>query len=570
MASVFPHHLSTQQLGICPADTSLTSGTLSDATYRMAWVFRATQAMTITRVAIYVASISGTPPTYKIGLQGVDANGEPDGTYLGGGSPASVSSSSWTGAVSNWKTLDNSYVCTRGQLLALVIEYDSGTVDGGNFIEVGHSLGSTGNITGFPVASVDTGGGWGKVTGSQPVYGYGSSGRKYGQMIIGCNTEGTADAVGERVACKFTLDGDLGSTFTVGGFRALPTIAAAAAAYPVVAATETSTTFTDTTHPIDMPASISAGDLLLVGFCTSTGGSNTVSIQSGDNWNLLNTDSANGLQVLVYWKIAEGSDTLTLETTNNSISGHFSYRITGHDPDATPEYGSFTTASSGTTVDPPSLAPSWGLEDTLFIAVLGHANTSAISGYPSGYGDTVSASGLGNSCGAAALGVRTDSEDPSSFTVGGGSTSLVSNTIAIRSVPHRQFIAAIWDAAGDVIQDTVVLIDPIASAGSDNALLEVIFDDSSLTALSYGTSYYIGFECVYESVQSRNYKLPVDDDAETLWLPGAFLLSTWNGAAWDDATFDDRVPIIELLIEEHTGASGGGLLRPVGASGGLV
>lgn len=95
---------------------------------------------TITNVQIYCQyKTASAPPTYKISLQSVDANGLPTGTILGGGTPASKNFAGASLTVGAWNTitLDNSYAVSAGDDFAIVLEYVSGTIGFSNYITVG-------------------------------------------------------------------------------------------------------------------------------------------------------------------------------------------------------------------------------------------------------------------------------------------------------------------------------------------------------------------------------------------------------------------------------------------------
>lgn len=116
-----------------PAFTTFQLDANNDA---VEFIFQADEADTITHLGFRYGARTGTPPTYRISLQGVDASGFPDGTIKGGGSPASATftppaSTAWDGTW-QWVALSNAYTCTRGELLAMVIDYSSGTIDGSN------------------------------------------------------------------------------------------------------------------------------------------------------------------------------------------------------------------------------------------------------------------------------------------------------------------------------------------------------------------------------------------------------------------------------------------------------
>src|SRR5574342_1044592 len=92
-------------------------------------------------VGYYYNSRTGTPPTYKIGLQGVDSSGNPDGIYKTNGSECSATftppaDTTWN---NTWRTetLTAGYTPAIGEFVALVIEYSSGTINGLNNSEFG-------------------------------------------------------------------------------------------------------------------------------------------------------------------------------------------------------------------------------------------------------------------------------------------------------------------------------------------------------------------------------------------------------------------------------------------------
>lgn len=198
---------------------SYTTFTLNESADAVEVVFMADEAATITKLGFRYGSRTGTPPTFKISLQGVTGAGVPDGTIKGGGSPASKTftppaDTTWNSAW-QWITLDNSYTCTRGELLALVIKYDSGTIDGSNnssFTEL---------INGGTVANalpymIQNNNGTRTLRPLLPVFGYASASKVFGcpsethvaQAIFG--SSGTPDEIGT----KFTVPGS--GTFTVG------------------------------------------------------------------------------------------------------------------------------------------------------------------------------------------------------------------------------------------------------------------------------------------------------------------------------------------------------------------
>lgn len=100
---------------------------------------------TLTTVGFYAGTKVGTPATHKLSLQSIDSFGRPTGTILGGGSPASVTFAGAAMTANTWNdyTLDNSYDVTSGDDFAIVMEYDSGTINFSNYIQVRLNRGDT-------------------------------------------------------------------------------------------------------------------------------------------------------------------------------------------------------------------------------------------------------------------------------------------------------------------------------------------------------------------------------------------------------------------------------------------
>lgn len=192
---------------------------LNQTTDKMEIIFQAPEAATVTKLAFRYASRTGTPPTYKISLQGVDSSGNPDGTIKGGGTPASKTFTPPADATWNntWReqTLDNSYACARGEFLAFVIEYSSGTVDGSN----NSTFTITNSMTpgmGFPYAIQNDAGSRTRQA-NVPAFAYLSSSKTYGCPMV--TTLSQSITTTTEAAIKFALTSGIASTFKVVGAR---------------------------------------------------------------------------------------------------------------------------------------------------------------------------------------------------------------------------------------------------------------------------------------------------------------------------------------------------------------
>lgn len=193
---------------------------LDASTEKLCVRFRAKEAATITDLGYRYGVRTGTPPTYKISLQGLDASGHPDGTVKGGGSPASATFTPPADTTINnlfrWQTLDNPYAVTASEKLAWVIEHSSGTIDASNFSSFAPyaSQGAMIYMPGFPNAGFYNGSAWSKETTWVPIWGYKSSTNVYGRPLQSAGSLNVLTS-GNRIAAKFNFSADWGDTFKI-------------------------------------------------------------------------------------------------------------------------------------------------------------------------------------------------------------------------------------------------------------------------------------------------------------------------------------------------------------------
>lgn len=192
----------------------------------LGWAFQARAASPISKLFFRYGTRVGTPPTYRISLQSLNASGLPDGTVLGGGSPASATfrppaSAAWDGS-GQWITLANTYTPTLNQILCVVIEYDTvaaNTIDGlnnGSFCRGIQSLSTLANQ--LPYGMTNTSGTWSKITGDSNVCFAVEDGiGVYGFPFVSSHTS-TLTTSGHRHAAAITLPSGLGQTYTVSSF----------------------------------------------------------------------------------------------------------------------------------------------------------------------------------------------------------------------------------------------------------------------------------------------------------------------------------------------------------------
>lgn len=266
-------------------------------------------------------------------------------------------------------------------------------------------------------------------------------------------------------------------------------------AFPVIESVTETTFASDTTaHVVSMPASVNAGDALIVIFTND--GSATVTTPSG--WTQLYT-LANGTALTggAYAKVASGSEgggTVDFVTSATESASAQCYRISGwHGLITGVEAGTAGSITTGTTADPPSLSPSWGALDTLWLATCHTSTTQTISSGPTSYTNlTQTTSGSGTTF-AQTISARrnnnTATEDPDVFTTSGTGASKVYNTLAIRPLITGAFAAT--ESGSDVLASSgkVIVTGALSASetGSDSfAAAGAVIVRGSLAATETG------------------------------------------------------------------------------------
>lgn len=203
--------------------------------------------------------------------------------------------------------------------------------------------------------------------------------------------------------------------------------------FPVVASrTETVFTTNATAHLVAMPATVNVGDVLVCLF-GNDGSATTVTTPTG--WTQESSEG-NGARLGVYSRTADGTEggtTVDFVTSIGEKAAAQVFRLTGAQGDV--EVGT-SVATNDATAEHPSLTPSWGAADTLWIAVSARAFTRTVSSFPTNYTDGLdSASGYvdNTDCQLAAarreLNAATESGAVTTFS---GTDSARSQTVAIR------------------------------------------------------------------------------------------------------------------------------------------
>jgi hypothetical protein len=198
-------------------------------------------------------------------------------------------------------------------------------------------------------------------------------------------------------------------------------------AFPVVAATnETAVSTAGTSHVLNLPANIAAGNLLVI---ILDKGSTQASFNSLAGWTeIVDENLANG--ITVWARQADGAEgsTVTFTSDASTRSASFSYRITGAIP-LSVQAPQLSTVATGTSTAPnaTTCTPTGGAKDYLWITFFGMAgeqadDESVVTTFPTNYTDNqlektcgVAGTNLGGMIGAASRNLNAASEDAGAF-----------------------------------------------------------------------------------------------------------------------------------------------------------
>jgi len=211
-------------------------------------------------------------------------------------------------------------------------------------------------------------------------------------------------------------------------------MAVAQAAFPAVASSNSGNSGANVTATaITMPSGVASGDLLFVLF--SKDGTAAPTSITGTAWNTLSGSSSGGSYYIAYWKIADGTDSLTINHASEGTA-YIVYRITGHDPNTAPAEGTIAVGTSANP-NPPSLNPSsWDVEDTLWIVGYGWDGNLSNSSYPTDYASNQLTDRYAHSNGSGVAGatrnLAASSDDPGTATLSSNTEEWAAQTYAIR------------------------------------------------------------------------------------------------------------------------------------------
>jgi len=202
---------------------------------------------------------------------------------------------------------------------------------------------------------------------------------------------------------------------------------------------ETSNT---TTHTVNLPATVSAGELLIVWMAFDGAPTVTWDNTSHGTWsNHIDTPGpSSACKLVVKAKVADGTEgggTLSIETSASEQSVHRSVSIGTWE--GTLAGGlNVPAAATGTssTPNPPLATASWGNVDRKTIAIEGCDGARTVSAYPASYtlNQFSDASGGGAGCGLGSAGrnqTGVGNQDPGTFTIS-SSDQWVAATVSVR------------------------------------------------------------------------------------------------------------------------------------------
>lgn len=195
--------------------------------------------------------------------------------------------------------------------------------------------------------------------------------------------------------------------------------------------TYSSTSLND--HPANYPATVNADQLLLYfGGCDGTGDFPNITGVTGITELYSATNNSHGSAI--YWLKAIGDEdgtTFNVHVSSSEELNFYCLAIDGWDGVTAPEFTGPNTATS-TVPNPPSITPSWGAEDTMYIALTTWNTDAGTVTFPTNYDDNQNDSQVGTVCGTAYASreINGSPEDPGTFTV--TSVAWAAFTIAVR------------------------------------------------------------------------------------------------------------------------------------------
>lgn len=256
--------------------------------------------------------------------------------------------------------------------------------------------------------------------------------------------------------------------------------------FPAVATTSNGSTngsgANTTSHTLNYPSGVASGDLVVAHAVFDA----SPSVTWASGWNSLYSAAHSGSSIgnEVHWREADGTEgaSITVTTGASEADSWEMFRVTGaEDPDTqAPELAAFDSTSDSTTPDPPSLTPTGGAKDYLWLVFAGNdTGNQSYSVFP--YASNNIDEGGGNtgndvSTGACSTTSNAASLNPGTFTIGASRPS-TAITLAVHPVGAGSTVEA-------SISESVDLADAYAAAGfMRGAVAEPVDLNDSNTAI---------------------------------------------------------------------------------------
>lgn len=174
-----------------------------------------------------------------------------------------------------------------------------------------------------------------------------------------------------------------------------------------------------TTHAITIPTNANTANGDLIGVVFTCNNAPTLSIASGTGWTKLGERTAGGSTAkgAIYWKIADGTDALSIGTDSSVVSVHRTFRVkTGTFNAAAPISGTSSTFTATTNINPSGHTPPGGALNYLWLVTY-HGDVNIPSAPPANY-DSLRSVGLSVNVGVAYAEreLNAASEDPGAWT----------------------------------------------------------------------------------------------------------------------------------------------------------
>ena len=192
---------------------------------------------------------------------------------------------------------------------------------------------------------------------------------------------------------------------------------------------------------VTLPASFTYDLLVVYG---RTGGSTTFNLPTGWSWLVQNdaSDATDDNSSIIYkWTVGNEGTSLSWDLSGSTKGGAIAWRITGaRDPVfQVPEQAGANFTTTANTADPPSISPTGGSKDYLFLVMAGEdQETGAFTAAPATYASlvtansgTTSTAGTNVLLGGASRQATTATENPGVFTHAAATAGGRAFTVAI-------------------------------------------------------------------------------------------------------------------------------------------